>query len=115
MDDDGRFYINLDKWDQDEHKQIPSDLIEVIDETKFDASIEGESEVELLKSGLCVCCHRPFGKDTVILQNGLGIQSIACSGVCHDDMMVLAFLNEAAQDLIDRINMRRDATPGGHD
>lgn len=93
---------------------IPDNIIELIDQFPFIVGGESDEELAIVKQGICACCRRAMGEHTHIVLDGQGILSLTCSGVCHDDLMILGYLHEQATDVISRMEMRHNLTEG-HD
>lgn len=113
VEDEGRcFNLDLDKFESGD--EIPDQVVEIIDQNPFIVGGESSEELNAIESGLCICCSRPLGTDTIVSLGGDGIITIVCSGPCHDDLMIIGYLHEQLKDAIERVNMRLNLTDG-HD
>lgn len=111
-DDDRLIQLDLDQFEDPDG--LPDSIAELIATNKFVVGGEREGELELLQGGRCLCCHGYLGENTTVSLNAHGITTVACSGLCNDDLVRLGYLTEQAQDIIDSIEARRSMTEG-HD
>jgi hypothetical protein len=61
---------------------------------------------ELARTGHCMTCEKELGKHTIVSINRQGIIAVYCSGQCHDDMVVLGFIQETHDDMQEKIRLR---------
>jgi hypothetical protein len=54
----------------------------------------------------CMVCTQPLEENTMLSVSQHGIFFVACSGACYSDYFVIQWLQEAYDDLIDKVKFR---------
>lgn len=112
-DDASEVKLDVDQFE--DRGEVPDDIVELISDTPFiRGPNETDEEMHIIETGRCPCCRRPLGSRTLLLIDDSGIQAIACSSPCLDDLTILGFLHETSADILGNIHMRHNVT-GGHD
>lgn len=98
----------------DESNELPAAMAALIREWEifvpdFVVGTPAYAQFELAKSGRCMTCEAPLGKNTLIIMQVNGVVGLYCGGACLQDIQILGFLQEQHADISQAIEFRGGA------
>lgn len=100
----------MSEAEEDVYAGLPEhmrDFIRNTDNDRPDVYTEGMSEMwDRFDQGRCQACNAKLGTSTTIILQDSGIAGCFCSGVCMTDMANIGWLQEAHDDIVDKMKFR---------
>lgn len=98
----------------DEFPLVPDNVRSLIEQVDFLDTSELPDDISQVLApavaGFCMTCGAQLGNETALIITKRGINAAYCGGPCMQDMAVLGYLQEAHDDIKDRVAFR-----GGED
>lgn len=99
--------LEFDRGVLDDVPDVPAELLRTV---PFVIGGEDDTELRNIAKGRCPVCTSPLGEETAVFVGREGIIWVVCRPLCLDDQVVMGYLHQLANDVVETVQFRGESS-----